>query len=1123
MADYRIEAHPILPIPPDDFVEFTWQGQPLTARRGEMIASALFAHGIHMFGHHHRDGSPQGIFCANGQCSQCLVIADGLPVKACMTPVTPGMVVEPLEGLPVLPPVAEPPPLHALETVDMPVLIIGGGPAGMSAAIQLAEYGVRVLLVDDKDRLGGKLVLQTHRFFGSVDAVYAGTRGIDIATRLENDVRRHDNIEVWLNSTALAVFSDGKVGILRGANQESANQRMSEYVLVHPEILLVAAGAREKSLTFKGNTLPGVYGAGAFQTLVNRDLVRAAERLFIVGGGNVGLIAGYHALQAGIEVVGLVEALPECGGYKVHRDKLARFGVPIYTSHTILSANGDDHVESVTIARVDERFRPIPGTEQSFVCDTVLIAVGLDPVNEFTQKAREFGMTVFDAGDAEAIAEASAAMFSGKIRGLEIARALGATEDAVPDEWRRTGDILKSHPGAVIPERIPAQEEGVFPVFHCSQAIPCNPCTSVCPQQLIHIDPTDIRAVPTYLGLEAEKACLGCEQCVAVCPGLAITLVDYRKDAEMPTVTLAYEFLASRIAVGDRVTALDSVANELGDAEVVSVRAIKRNDRTVMVKVRAPKAIAKLVAGLRVQPLEVGSALSDEVVNLDDDMIVCRCERVTAGEIRALIRKGYRDINEIKAVTRAGMGACGGKTCAALTLRLFREEGIPLDAVTPNIPRPLFVEVPLGVFAANQRMSESANQRMDGSANHASRITHHEPLTPYSLLPTPSADVIIIGAGSVGVPAALAMARKGLKVRVFDGAASQGQGSNKAAIGGVRATHSDPAKIRLCLRSLEIFSTWEETYGHNIEWTTGGYAFVAYREQEAQTFKELLKVQLAYGLDIDWYDRDDFLRIVPDVNPNSLIGGTFSPQDGHCSTLLAGHAFYDAAKAAGAVFHFNEPVMEILVDETMTGRQIRGIRTSQGTYHAPVVVNAAGPWARAVGHLVGMEHPVQPDSHEAGITEPVAHFLGPMLVDIRPAPGSANYYFFQLHSGQVVFCITPQPSIVGFDRRETSVFLPQIASRMVDLVPRLANLRVRRTWRGLYPMTPDGSPLVGWAREVGGYLMAIGMCGQGFMLGPGLGELLARTVAQEELSPGDREVLKVLSPYRAFAGQEALK
>ncbi len=89
-----------------------------------------------------------------------------------------------------------------------------------------------------------------------------------------------------------------------------------DYILVKPQTLLVACGAREKFLTFKGNTLPGVYGAGAFQTLVNRDLVRPAEKLFIVGGGNVGLIAAYHALQAGIGVVGLVEALPECGGYK---------------------------------------------------------------------------------------------------------------------------------------------------------------------------------------------------------------------------------------------------------------------------------------------------------------------------------------------------------------------------------------------------------------------------------------------------------------------------------------------------------------------------------------------------------------------------------------------------------------------------------------------------------------------------------------------------------------------------------------------------------------------------------------------------------------------------------------
>ncbi|MCK4392282.1 FAD-binding oxidoreductase [Candidatus Bipolaricaulota bacterium] len=380
-------------------------------------------------------------------------------------------------------------------------------------------------------------------------------------------------------------------------------------------------------------------------------------------------------------------------------------------------------------------------------------------------------------------------------------------------------------------------------------------------------------------------------------------------------------------------------------------------------------------------------------------------------------------------------------------------------------------------------------------------------------------DVVIIGAGSVGVPAALAMAHAGVNVLVLDQFASQGQGSNKSAIGGIRATHSDPAKIHLCLRTLEIVSTWQETYGHNIEWTTGGYTFVAYRKQEERTLKNLLEVQHSYGLSIDWYDKDAFLKIVPDISPNGLIGGTFSPEDGHCSTLLAGHAFYEEAKCTGATFKYDEEITKIRVEN---GR-VEGVKTTKGEYGCEVVINAAGPWARKIGALVGLDHPVNPDSHEGGITEPVAHFLDPMVVDIRPSPGSANYYFFQLATGQVVFCITPQPPIPGFDRRETSVFLPQVARRMVVLMPRLTNIRVRRTWRGLYPMSPDGSPLVGWSEEIKGYLMAIGMCGQGFMLGPGLGELLARMVTQETLSAEDQEILQILSPYRRFRGQEALK
>jgi len=705
----RIDDHPIVRLKRGEPFTFSFAGREVEAYPGETIAAALFAAGVRVFGHHPKDGAPQGIYCANGQCAQCLVLADGVPVKACMTPAAPGTRVEPVDGLPELRPLQQVPPLHEIETVDVPVAILGGGPAGLSAALELGARGVRTVLVDDKDRLGGKLVLQTHRFFGSVEAVHAGTRGIDIGARLAKEIASLESIDVWLNSTALAVFSDKKVGILRG----------DRYVLVSPQVLLVATGAREKPLLFNGNTLPGVYGAGAFQTLVNRDLVRAAERLFIVGGGNVGLIAGYHALQAGIEVVGLVEALPECGGYKVHRDKLARLGVPIYTSHTVLSANGTDGVESVTIARVDEGFRSIAGTERSFACDTVLIAVGLDPVDEFYDAACRFGLPVFAAGDAEEIAEASAAIFSGRIRGLEIARFLAAAAEEIPEEWSKMAAILKSKPGRTVDRGLidsylaggqkrcdggsPSGEDEargrVFPAFHCSQEIPCNPCASVCPLGLIRIEEEDIRSLPEYVGGQRGKDCLGCERCVAVCPGLAITLVDGRDDPENPRVTIPLEHGADRLAVGDEVEVQDAVGARLAAVSIVEVKAIPANDRTVLVKVRAPAEIASRIAGIRVQQPWVGDPLPEALEPIRDTDIVCRCERVTAGEIRALIRSGARDVNEIKALTRVGMGACGGKTCQALIARLFREEGIPLEEVTENVPRPLFVEVAMGAFA----------------------------------------------------------------------------------------------------------------------------------------------------------------------------------------------------------------------------------------------------------------------------------------------------------------------------------------------------------------------------------------------------------------------------------------
>ncbi len=383
---------------------------------------------------------------------------------------------------------------------------------------------------------------------------------------------------------------------------------------------------------------------------------------------------------------------------------------------------------------------------------------------------------------------------------------------------------------------------------------------------------------------------------------------------------------------------------------------------------------------------------------------------------------------------------------------------------------------------------------------------------------TETFDVVIVGAGSVGLPTALFLAEEGLRVLVIDQFASPGQGSNKAAIGGIRATHSTPAKIHLCLESLRVFSTLEQQYGDNIEWAQGGYVFVAYREREERALKTLLKIQQQAGLNIDWLDRDELLAVVPALNREGLRGGTYSPEDGSASPMLSAHAFYANASRLGVAFRFNERVTGLI----RRRGAVVGIRTDKGGYATETVINAAGPWARSVAATAGLDVPVVPDSHEAGITEPVAPFMQPMVVDIRPAEGSANYYFYQHKPGGVVFCITPDPPIVGTDRRETSTYLPMIARRMVDLMPKLANIKVRRTWRGLYPMTPDGSPIIGRSKEVEGYIHAVGMCGQGYMLGPGVGRLLTRMLLHAE-QPEDRVALDELTPYRPFGAQEALR
>ena len=172
---------------------------------------------------------------------------------------------------------------------------------------------------------------------------------------------------------------------------------------------------------------------------------------------------------------------------------------------------------------------------------------------------------------------------------------------------------------------------------------------------------------------------------------------------------------------------------------------------------------------------------------------------------------------------------------------------------------------------------------------------------------------------------------------------------------------------------------------------------------------------------------------------------------------------------------------------------------------------------------MGTDLPVLPDSHEGGVTEPIQPFFRPLVVDIRGFPGSKNFYFYQEQEGHIIFCLTPEPVIPGLNRDSTSSFLPLAARRLIQLFPRLRNLRVRRVWRGLYPMSPDGVPIVDQLKDRDGLYVAVGFCGQGLMLGPGIALNMVSLITKgKPLLPED--IFRSYSLYRDFSRpSEALK
>lgn len=585
------------------------------------------------------------------------------------------------------------------------VIVVGGGPAGMAGANVLGDH-LKTLILDENDALGGQLVKQTHKFFGDHDH-YASTRGFEIAKKLINEIEKKP-VDILTASTVIGIYPENTVAYVKDGHEEQVKYKK----------LLIATGAMERQLPFVNSDLPGVYGAGAIQTLMNQYGIFPGKRFLIIGSGNIGLILAYQLAQTGIEVRAIVEALDKVGGYEVHANKIKRLGIPILLKHTIIKAIGDESVQGAVVAAVDDKFNVIAGTETEIVADTICVSVGLTPLTELAEQSKckieyipELGgyvpvrdermrttnPDVFVAGDLSSIEEATTAMIEGKLAALQIVEDVKKIdlEKEISNEIE-TLAIFRSGPksskirsglekmGITTPHievpkfSIPPKPENgkLQAVIECTEEIPCNSCESACRFDAIKIG-KNVNTPPMF----DPSKCTGCAVCVTACPGLAI-FMEKLDESPIATLGIPYEFLPLP-KPNDKMWGMDRDGNYVCD--LIIKRVVKNPNKTNIVYVELPKEFADVVRHVKYPQKE--------------SPFVCRCEEITVDQIEKVIDSGITDFEEIKRMTRVTMGPCGGKNCKMITLGIIsRKTGIPISKLSHGTARPPVKPVEFSAF-----------------------------------------------------------------------------------------------------------------------------------------------------------------------------------------------------------------------------------------------------------------------------------------------------------------------------------------------------------------------------------------------------------------------------------------
>lgn len=352
-----------------------------------------------------------------------------------------------------------------------------------------------------------------------------------------------------------------------------------------------------------------------------------------------------------------------------------------------------------------------------------------------------------------------------------------------------------------------------------------------------------------------------------------------------------------------------------------------------------------------------------------------------------------------------------------------------------------------------------------------------------------SASVVIIGGGAIGCSTAYNLAKKGIKDVVLLERNYLTGGSTGRCGAGIRQQWGTELNCLIGRESTNILKNLNEElqYDRDIEFRQSGYLLIAYSETEAEQLKKNVQLQHGLGIPVQLLGPDEAREIVPILNNDGVVAATFCGEDGHINPFKLTEAYALAAQRLG---------VEVCLFTTVTGIETRGGRvtrvlTDKGEIETRAVVNATGPYAKFIGRLLGLDHPVEPERHQILITEPMEPMLGPMVMSFRH-----KTYCQQVPHGGFIMGLGNPYEPKGVNYRHDWMFLLEMARRITMQMPILREVRVVRQWAGHYGISPDGQPILGPVPEVEGYYLALG-CGKGMMFSPIIGLLTAEILADE--------------------------